>query len=336
LSIALVTALVNAENEDRIIASLLSDGFTLEKRCHSHNQLRDFLSVTSTTERFLVITDEEFGLLSQDISALVSEQRALLQLPAHTFLSSEEIRFRAHEAVRQPVAPILQLRTFQRQKNFVAITGSTGSPGITTVALNLATELSLYRTVQLIDGDPHRRDLYQRIGLQNRDISALTPQLSVASIDYIDTTTAVKTIADNIVCIDVGDAPPLSELVKDRRKLGREFLESFQLCSHVIYVAQSENYSLAELENFRDAMTEIAPDISIVWVLNKIGKSTRQKTIQKSFSTRILGNPGFYLPREYAVLDRAQGQYSTLMEVAPRSALRRAVKELSIYLDNLI
>ena len=83
-------------------------------------------------------------------------------------------------------------------------------------------------------------------------------------------------------------------------------------------------------------MTEIAPDISIVWVLNKIGKSTRQKTIQKSFSARILGNPGFYLPREYAVLDRAQGQYSTLMEVAPRSALRRAVKGLSIYLDNLI
>jgi len=336
LSIGLVTALVNSENEDRIIASLISDGFTLEKRCHSVNQLRDFFSVTSTTERFLIIADEEFGLLSHDFSNLRSEQRALLQLPAHTFLSSEEIRFRSHEAVRQPVAPILQLKTFQRQKNFVAITGSSGSPGITTIALNLANELSARRKVQLIDGDPQRRDLYQRLGLQNRDTSALTPQLSVASIDYLDTTTALKANFGTIVCIDIGDAPLLKELVKDRRKSGRDFLESFQLCSHVVYVAQAENYSLAELESFRDAMTEIAPDISIVWVLNKVGKSTRQKAIQKSFSVRISGNQGFYLPREHAVLDRAQGQYSTLVEVAPRSALRRAVKELSIYLDNLI
>jgi Flp pilus assembly CpaE family ATPase len=336
LSIALVTALVNAENEDRIIASLIADGFTLEKRCHSVTQLRDFLSLNSTTERLLIIADEEFGLLSQDVSTLVSEQRALLQVPAHTFLSSEEILFRSHEAVRQPVAPILQLRVFQRRKNFVAITGSTGSPGITTVALNLATELSAQRSVQLIDGDPQRRDLYQRIGLQNQDTSALTARLSVASIDYMNTTTALETRPETIVCIDIGDAPPLKELVKDRRKLGRDFLESFQLCSHVVYVAQSENYSLAELDRFREAMKECAPDISIVWILNKIGKSTRQKTIQRSFSARISGDQEFHLPREHAVLDRAQGQYSTLMEVAPRSALRRAIKELSIYLDNLI
>lgn len=336
MSIGLITALVNAENEDRIIASLISDGFTLEKRCHSMHQLRDYLSVTSSTERFLIIADEEFGLLSQDCSTLVSEQRALLQVPAHTFLSSEEIRFRSHEAVRQPVAPILQLRTFQRQKNFVAITGSSGSPGITTIALNLASELSEQRKVQLIDGDPQRRDLFQRIGLQNRDTSALTPQLSVASIDYMNTATTLDANLGTIVCIDIGDAPPLKELVKDRRKLGRDFLENYQMCSHVVYVAQAENYSLAELESFREAMTEIAPEISIVWVLNKIGNSTRQKAIQKSFSARISGNQGFYLPREHAVLDRAQGQYSTLVEVAPRSALRRAVKELSIYLDNLI
>jgi len=219
------------------------------------HQLRDYLSVTSSTERFLIIADEEFGLLSQDCSALVSEQRALLQVPAHTFLSYT---------------------------------------------------------------------------------SALTPQLSVASIDYMNTATTLDANLGTIVCIDIGDAPPLKELVKDRRKLGRDFLENYQMCSHVVYVAQAENYSLAELESFREAMTEIAPEISIVWVLNKIGNSTRQKAIQKSFSARISGNQGFYLPREHAVLDRAQGQYSTLVEVAPRSALRRAVKELSIYLDNLI
>jgi len=70
----------------------------------------------------------------------------------------------------------------------------------------------------------------------------------------------------------------------------------------------------------------------VTFILNKSGSSNRQRAIQKSFKSRLGSDQTFVFPRDYPVLDRAQSQYSTLAEVASRSGLRRAIRELSIYL----
>ena len=333
MSIAIVTALVDADNEDRIIAALVADGFTLVKRCHTVKQIMNCVTEISSDVRLLFITDEEFGLTPREISALISEQRALLEVAPRVSFSIEEIRQRAHEAVRKPVTPVLNSRTPKLQENFLGITGSSGSPGITSIALNLASELSQKRTVQLVDADPHRRDLHQKVGMQVGATSILTTDLSISSIDLLNLTSNTIETPSPILCIDIGKAPNMSEVMKDRRKPAREFLEIFEQCRRVVYVAQSENYSISELAGFREAMNEFSNNIKVTYVLNKIGSSNRQKVLEKSFRTRISDVPGFCLPRDHSALDRAQGQYSTLMEVAPRSSLRKAVRELSIYLD---
>jgi cellulose biosynthesis protein BcsQ len=286
--------------------------------------------------RLLFITDEEFGLTSREVTALLSEQRALLQISAHESISFEALRLRAHEAVRQPVIPLLKSRALPRHENFVAITGSSGSPGITTSALNLATEMSKLRKVELVDADPHRRDLHQKVGMQVGTTTSLTTEFSISSIDFFKLAATDGVTPSHIYFFDLGDAPNMGEIVKDRRGPAREFLDVFERCRHVVYVAQSENFSISELASFSEAVKEISSQVKVTYVLNKAGNSNRQKAIQKSFRAKVSNEAGFIFPRDYSALDRAQGQYSTLMEVTPRSSLRKAVRDLSIYLDKSI
>lgn len=331
-----MTAIADAESEDRVIATLVQDDFTLMQRCHSVTQLKNYLSSRADDQRLIIVTDEEFGLSARDYSVLASEQRALLQLGFGDFLESEVIKTRVNEALRRPEITIPPKRQRQRREDFLTFTGSSGSPGISTVALNVASELSEYRGVELVDADPLRRDLHQRLGFQSSENIQLTANFKVRSIESYDFTSSYSTDMKVIKLFDLGAAPSLTELLTDRRKTAREFLEILEQSLHIVYVAQSESFSISELEKFRSLVDHSIPGTSVTYVLNKAGTSNRQRGVEKSFKARMSDNRTFCLPREYPALDRAQGQYSTLMEVAPRSGLRKAIKELSIYLDNSI
>jgi hypothetical protein len=333
LSIQLVTALADAEIEDRLIATLVDDDFLLKKRCYLVNDLVESVSLIAEDQRLLIVVDDELGLTPRERDLIVTEQVSLLEIPSRLSLAPEEIKARAREALRNPDLAIPVKRKYQRRDNFIAFTGSSGSPGISTVGLNVASELSEKRALHLIDADPHRQDLLQRLGLQNSENLQLTPYFSIKSIDTCSSLDSQDLDNNLIYLIDIGAAPYLPELFTDRRKTGKFYFEILQQCGNVVYIAQPENSSLTELERFKVLMRDNFPAISTTYVLNKAGGSNRQRAFHKSFKSRLGGDQGFYLPREYSVLDRAQSQYSTLMEVAPRSGLRKAIRELSIYLD---
>jgi len=333
LRIQLVTELADSEIEDQIIATLVDDDFLLKKRCYLANDLIESVSSIAEDQRLLIIIDDELGLTFRERESLVTDQRSLLEIPSRVSLTSEEIRARAREALRKPEMVISVKRKYKKRDNYIAFTGSSGSPGISTVGLNIASELSDKRVVQLIDADPHRKDLLQRLGLQSSENLQLTPYFSIRSIDTCSSLDFGDLDNNLLYMIDIGAALHLPELFTDRRKTGRDYFEIFQQCGHIVYMAQPENSSLIELERFKSLMQDNFPSISTTYVLNKSGGSNRQRALQKSFKSRLGGDQGFYLPREYAVLDRAQSRYSTLMEVAPRSGLRKAIRELSIYLD---
>jgi len=333
LKIALITGLVDANIEDSVVAALVADEFVLGTRCYSITQLQDYLASTAGGEqRSLLVVDDEFGLNSRDCAMVISEQRALLKISSHISLTPEEIKARAREALRSPEVSPSSFTKYRRRKNFIALTGSSGSPGISTIALNLAFEISELRNAILIDADPYRRDIHQRLGLQSSDNLQITPQLSVKSFSAMNDAVFEDVDAESIYILDIGQVPQLSELLTDRRSVGREYFELLQQCGQVIFISQSENSSLAELEQFRRSMDENLPESTVTFILNKSGSSNRQRAIQKSFKSRLGSDQTFVFPRDYPVLDRAQSQYSTLAEVAPRSGLRRAIRELSIYL----
>ena len=155
MKIALVTALVDANIEDSVIAALVAEEFVLGTRCYSITQFQDYLASTNGGEqRSLLVVDDEFGLNSRDCAMVVSEQRALLKISSHKSLTPEEIKARAREALRRPEVLPSSFTRYRRRENFIALTGSSGSPGISTIALNLAFEISELRNVILIDADP--------------------------------------------------------------------------------------------------------------------------------------------------------------------------------------
>lgn len=338
MKISFVTALTSFEQEDMVVDSLISRSFILMKRAMTKAELLDALTSISPDDRVIIIFDESFGLTPGEVSHLRSEQIALLRIESNARLSHDEISEFVLESLRQPEqTPNLQLG-FRGNRNWLAFTGASGSPGISTVALNVASELSLIRKVVLVDADPYRSDLHALLGMKSSEPhTQLHENLLLRNLwttPEFESFLKETIHADQpLFCFDLGDAPPLEDLFTDRRAPGKHYLEVLRHCQQIIYVVQPESYGLHEMERFSRVITETFPGVSITFVLNKVGTSNRQLGMQKSFRSKAVAGETFLIPREYPILDRAQGRYATVLELSPRSTLRKGLRQLSIYLN---
>ncbi len=71
-------------------------------------------------------------------------------------------------------------------------------------------------------------------------------------------------------------------------------------------------------------------------LLNKESSSSNRPLFRRSFRSKIENKPHFFMPYEYANLERARSRYATLSEVNSRSSLSRALRELALYLHEKI
>jgi hypothetical protein len=336
LKFALITALDNADLEDRIISALSPHGFFLIQRCYSQETLAAVLLSLNHEVRTLVILTNDYLENRELTNSTSAENISFLEISPYSHLSTEEIYSRAMEALRKPESGI-QTRTMRKkQPNWLTFTGTPSAPGISTLALNVAAELSLKRPITLIDTDSNRKDQHFMLGLKYESRVKISPNLSLINVDSEVNSAELNNINPHVNCFDLGATARLSSLATDRRSSGRRFLDVISQSTHIIYVLQSQGHAISAMDEFRRFVAAELSSFSVTYVLNKSGDSSRDIALKKSFRTQIGESPGFILPRDSAVLDRAQGRYSTLNEVGPRTPLRKAIRELSIYLDEFI
>lgn len=339
MNFGFITALTSFEQEDLVVDSLVSRDFSLLLRSMHREELFVALESLNDDNRVIVIIDELFGLTSVEISKIRSEQIACLQIPVDAFLNAVELNKLVDECLRKPELSSFGSFRSQGSKKWIAFTGSAGSPGISTVTLNVASELSLLESINLIDCDPVRRDLGALLGVKTNDQrNKLHSQLLLMNPRYDDSLNALEEIratnSDEISCIDLGEAPAIHELITDRRNSGKRYLEALLSCGQIVYIVQPEAHSIYEMENFARDAKDAFPGIPISFVLNKAGTSNRQQAMQKRFRNKAEGAHSFLIPRENAIIDRAQGRYATVVEISPRSSLRKSLKQLAVQLSD--
>lgn len=328
-------ALTSHEVEDRVIEILSTQGFMLLFRAVTLEQLAEFVNEVETSERLVILT-EEISLVN---SFLLPHRNYIktLHLDQDLIKSNETLISAVNEAMRQPQ---VEMRGFGRSgahPSWITVTGSSSSPGISTVALNIATEMANIRPCSVIDGDNRNHDLHIFLGTRKEGETVLNPSLSYLGI--IDDRDREKLNSANAkTCvIDAGAMPRINEnIMSDRRLVTRETLDRIFQSKQLIYITQPDHRAQLELDSFLDFSEMELSRHHISFVINRVGGSQRQKSIVKSLRNRIGDKPTFLIPRDDALFDRAQGRFAATCEVGARSRVRKTLQEISVYLSNSI
>jgi cellulose biosynthesis protein BcsQ len=337
VSISFATAVSSHEREDKLIAALTSQGFRLSFRAITPSQLEDFLLVLDHNERILIVFDEEFQNVVRAVKKSRESQLGFFFLESGLTWSEQELVQAALEALRQPAIVKTQPLRKKARLDWIGVLGTSGSPGISSVAINIAAEISQKTPTRIVDADNQNQDLHILLGTRREGTSALTSSLSLMSITSDDDRLALEEDRSRITVIDIGETPPLhSEIFTDRRLKVRSTIDLMMQAHQLIYVAQPENRALRELDTFLEFAEQEMSHLQLTFLLNKMGNSTRHKGILRSLKKRVADRPLFIVPRDYALFDRSQARFATLGEVGARTSARRAISELSIYLSKSI
>lgn len=337
MSIFFATAVSSHELEDRVIEVLMAQGFHLSFRAVTPTGLTEFLSGHDHKERTLLIFDEMFRFIIRKESLAEDSQLSFLLIDSLATLTDEEIARSAHDALRQPLVVKSQSLRNEPRRNWFGVIGTSGSPGISTMSINIAAELSQSLPVRIVDADDRNQDLHILLGARREGRSTLTSSLSLMTLASDGDRQSFEEDQSGISFIDIGEAPKFyAEIFTDRRSNMRKAINLMIQSHHLIYVVQPENRALVELDSFLNFAERELSQNQITFLLNKMGNSTRHKGILRSLKNRIGDEALFVVPRDYALFDRAQARYATLAEVGARTSARRAVAELSIYLSKSI
>ena len=333
MKVNLITALSSHQVEDHVIEVLLKHDFQLQKRLLSPVDCNSKLIASTSAVRTLIISDNDFGLNWREVRRESNENLSILILDINKRFSSDEILHLANQALRGS-DEVIPSRNSLSKDSWVLFTGSDGSPGISTIALNTAQEYSKLAQMLLVDADLSQQSLSQMVGERmSYQRSALNNALSLQSITSFD---EIESRENESVFIDVGSAPVMSQAVSDRRTEGKFFMQVLSSCSHLIYIIHQDSRALYQLEQFEESLKMFSSELNVIYLLNKESSSSSRPLFRKSFRSKIDGKPHFFMPYEYGNLERARNRYATLSEVNSRSSLSRALRELAIYLHKII
>lgn len=326
MKIGIITWLENAEFEDVVLEALLTEGISkveLEYRALTQDSLLAFLERKPATDsRFILIhaSDEISSNLERELRRFPNAIRMAIEPVIGN--ASVEIERIVNRALREFDSTPAPRRSIQRQKNLIVVTGTTGAPGITTVTLNLGSELSQTKSVELIDLHPNRRDLAFLLGAKRSSESVrLSDRLSIAG--------GLSDESQGFQIVDAGPLPKLESAFSDRRAPVRDFVDLLERAEIIIFLMTPDNNHMFELESFLASLEAGRVSARPIFILNQMGSTRRERSIQKRFNARVGKYDSMVLPLDRDALDRAKSAYSALIDVAPRSKLRKSIGEVA-------
>ena len=326
MSISIITYLQDSEFEDQVIEALISKGINevkLEYRALDEKGLITFLGSLPKSEiRRILILDQEINSIEFRRSIHNLPDLIICNLKADIAMARREIESIVNRSLREVDTDVAPKRLARRQENLIVVTGTTGAPGVTTLTMNLGFEIARFKRVELIDAHPNRQDLAFLLGAKRSSKNVkLSEQLLITS-DYRDG-------AEHAQLVDAGPVPDLAKAFSDRRLTIRNYVELLESASQIIFLMTPDNNHMFELENILSALDAGRLNAKASFILNQMGNSSRERSIKKRFEARV-GNYSFFsLPYDRDAIDRAKGRYCALIDIAPRSRLRRAISEVA-------
>jgi len=357
-----VTAIANSELEGFVAGTLFSQGWNVIYRSLDIDSLTNFIDSDLDQSRnvVLVYSPDLPGISPDIISKLQGKVRQIVGFSADGCETQEFVGLFGipHDPsellnlVRGFVrAPLVRNSTVEipkkRRARVIAIGSASGSAGCTSLAINLAMELSaLGHETLLMDADVRHPSIAPLLSLHKLDEEnssrTIAPHLSVSEFtrdrapkmaEYLD---HLFTSCDFAV-IDLGSIEGVSDSLTDRRWTSSMVHWSCERADDLWLVGKADALGIHRLESLVHdfAQLTIRAKVSIALSMNSRGRKGKARE-DLFFSTAAPLRPQnlFTLPRDARAITQAEEERATLAETDERSPLRKSIAMIAVGLTS--
>ena len=269
----LITAISNSDQEEKIAALLHSQGCNIIYRALNIDLLTTFL--VSNHSKVNLIYTQDF-MTSAKLKEFSTSYAGLRLIQVTEDLNSQELLKQLAQISRPPL-----LHQLTRANNLVAVLGTPGSPGISTITNHLA----VFKSAQVIAAEHHNLRPQSRAKVETILASELDKKLAV--------------LGSGLAIIDAGTSVALTKTISDRRINALWLSHSLACAGNLIYVLSANDNGISYLAEFVSDFKNLLNPPPIFYVLNQQRFDRRGQSIQSKF-LEVVGNyPSFQIPQDY-------------------------------------
>jgi hypothetical protein len=358
----IITAIANSELEGLVAGTLFSQGWSVIYRA---------LDVSSLTLFFQGIADQDLNSLliySPDLPGITPEVIEVFRSSARqvigfandpTIAKSYTGIFPTPTDATELVslirgfmrAPLLRSKSMhlltKRRARVIALGAPSGSTGCTTVAINLAMELSLLgHEVLLVDGDVRRPSIAPLLDLRSLNGEerwrTIAPHFCAGELTRERTQNLNEYMNEagdsfDVVIIDLGELEDIGDSLTDRRWASSVVHWSCDNADELWFLGKVDILGIHRMEALVQALSQISIRARVSVLFNMKPNGRRKENHEALFITstaalrpeRILA-----LPRDTRAVIKAEEERATLFEVDDRSALRKAISKMAVEVMN--
>ena len=350
-----ITAISDAQFEGFVSGTLFAQGWSVVFRAIDTEALERFCSnnVEQAASSLLIYSPDLPGINNDVIKRLTAKVKQVVGFSSKTNTEFADLHPNPATAtdlvsivrgfVRAPMLrQVSQVSRANRKAHVVAI-GSAGSDtGCTTIALNLAMELSvLGKSTLLIDANFRAPSIAALIAIRNVQSESgwrtIAPQLAIAEITQQEAGTidqlmeSATQVFDNIV-IDLGSISGLSNRLTDRRWTSTMTTWSCDQGDELMVIARPDLLGIHRLEQVCGLLekTSIRAALSFTLNMRSQGKKGGDEEAQfLAITTRLRPLCVRTISRDLRAASKALEEKATLIEVNMRSALRKSIATMA-------
>jgi hypothetical protein len=325
--ISVITCTIDGDREASVVSNALKTlpNCSIAFRCSELISLNNYLqSQPNLPGRIIIFHDfssiqiEKFPFLHRD------EPPILIDISTLDLTDSELLATTIAQLTRESVMSESAQRSIERDHRFILFTGSSGAPGITTIAANVIWELSQQRFVRACE--------------RSEDLLEL-PWLITGSKTMLHVPGKIEfhggykpdqdSHDDRLIVMDCGTTLSIQATKTDRRRQGREFIDSLHRAGTIVYVAQPDERHLHQFRALCDGLREINFRGDFLLVMNKFTEGKENRLLLRSMNVNALTSETLIIPRDLRAVERSRQRSLPLAVLEPRSRIRRAIATLA-------
>jgi hypothetical protein len=358
----IVTAIANSELEGFVAGTLFSQGWNVIFRALDVSALTIFIDsdLKQSRDVVLVYSPDLLGISPNIVSSLNGKVRQTIGFSTESGNDQDFVGL--FHAPNEPAdllnlvrgfvrAPLMRGPEVEAQKRrratVIAIGSSAGSVGCTSLAINLAMELSaLGRDTLLIDADVRHPSIAPLLSLHKLDAEkssrSIAPHLSVSEFtrdhvlnlgEYLDDLISTCDFA----IVDLGTVEDVSDSLTDRRWTSSMIHWSCERADELWLVGRSDVLGMQRLESLVKDFSQVTIRAKVSFVLSMCPRGRKGKLREDQYFA--VGSPLstqnlYTLPRDVRTLTKAEEERATLVEIDERSPLRKAIAAIAVGLTS--
>ena len=352
-----ITAIADVQFESFVAGTLFAQGWSVVFRAIDYQGLESYCAnnAQSAASALLIFSPDLAGITGESVAQFTGRFKQIVGFSDQSFsgdpfgelhkipISVTDLVSVIRGFIRSPMMrPVSQISRHERKSHVMSV-GSAGSDtGCSTIALNMAMELSvLEKSTLLIDANFRAPSIAALIAIRNvRSESGwrnIAPNLAIAEIGQSEALSidqfmesAVSNF-DNIV-IDLGSISGLSNRLTDRRWTSTMTTWSCDQGDELMVIARPDLLGIHRLEQVSNLIekTSIRSALSFVLNMRSPGKKGEEEEARfLAITTRLRPLCVRVIGRDARTAAMALEQKATLIEVNQRSSMRKSIAKIA-------